>query len=67
MRCEIKIRGAKGLGSPGATWGVSISQLMYSVTIEAMILNEEAMSNVSLCTEGIWRGAYMVLRPNEQS
>jgi hypothetical protein len=47
MRCEIKMRGAKGLGNPGATWGVIISQLMYSATTEAMILNEEATSKVS--------------------
>ena len=42
MRCEMKMRGANGLGNPGATRGVISSQLTYSAIIEAIILNEEA-------------------------
>lgn len=67
MRCEIKMRGAKGLANPGMTWGVMTSQLMYSAMTEAMILNDEATSKVSICTKGVRRGAYMVLQPNEAS
>lgn len=44
MRWEIKMREAKGLGDPGATRGVIISQLVYRATTEAMILNEEAVA-----------------------
>lgn len=42
MRCEMKMRGANGLGNPGEMRGVIISQLTYSATTEAMSLNEEA-------------------------
>ena len=63
----MKISGVKGLGNPGATWGVISSQLMYSAITEAMILNEEAMPGVSLGTKGIGKGAHMVSRPNEES
>jgi len=61
------MRGAKGLGNPGATWGVINSQLMYSATIDAMILNEEAMRKVSICVKVVEKDAYTVVQPNEES
>jgi hypothetical protein len=68
MRCEMKMRGAKGFGVPGATRGVMISQLRYSAMTHAMILNEEAMPKVSICVKGVERmNAYTVAPPNGES
>lgn len=69
IRWEIKIRGAKGLGDPGATRGVIISQLVYRATTEAMILNEEAVAKgkVSTRAKSVAGGAYTGSRPNEES
>lgn len=52
MGCEMNMSGAKGLGVPGATRGVMISQFMYNVTTVAMILNEEAVRKVNICATG---------------
>jgi hypothetical protein len=48
MRCEMKMSGVRGLGNPGATRGVIISQFIYNARTAAIILNEEAIRRVGI-------------------